>query len=326
MPNQTVVAVDYYAPGVSFKIHGKWTTMGRLEPLSLWRAIRRYKPRIVTPHDLISTLMSCTVKPFTGYRFRITAFLYDRETLMDHPVISTLLRAFMSLGVLDDIIVLDRQMEKLAKERLRTNRVRILRIGVPTDTSVAGPKEPTSYRSDFRVRYVIFFHGIIVPRRRIEDLLSALAKLNRQDIALLIGGRVGDRMYYARLNQMVEKLGLGRVYFLGPLDERKLDNLYQDCDIFVWPCNDQTWGLAPLEAMLRKRPTIVCTGSGVSEVLHDKVAALVPPCQPDRLAQAIDHLLADDRLRRELGERARQFVLDQLTFKKTMTELSKIWS
>ena len=44
--------------------------------------------------------------------------------------------------------------------------------------------------------------------------------------------------------------------------------MYRICDIFVFPNTNQTWGLAPLEAMVFKKPVIVSTGSGVSEVFN----------------------------------------------------------
>jgi rhamnosyl/mannosyltransferase len=54
---------------------------------------------------------------------------------------------------------------------------------------------------------------------------------------------------------------------------------------------------------------VVCTelGTGTSYVNQDGVTGfVVPPCDPDALAQTLSCLLADETLRRRMGEAGRQ--------------------
>jgi len=70
------------------------------------------------------------------------------------------------------------------------------------------------------------------------------------------------------------------VHFLGLLTEEELAFMYKNCDAFVWTGDDQSWGLAPLEAMLFGKPIIISAGNGVSEVLDESVAMVVPLRDP----------------------------------------------
>lgn len=61
-----------------------------------------------------------------------------------------------------------------------------------------------------------------------------------------------------------------------------------------------------LNAMWLGRPCVLTAGPGVSDVLTDQ-ALIVPPGDPLALREAIETLLGDDQLRRDLAERGRRY-------------------
>ena len=102
--------------------------------------------------------------------------------------------------------------------------------------------------------------------------------------------------------------------FLGSLSDEDLARLYRSSDIFVFPCERQSWGLAPLEAMLFETPVIISSEVGVSEVLRGKnVGILVPPRDPQKLAEAIRLLVIKRNLREEMG-RSKKICKNHLTY------------
>ncbi len=115
------------------------------------------------------------------------------------------------------------------------------------------------------------------------------------------------------------------VIFLDALrSDAEIAFMYNYCDIFVFPCDHQSWGLAPLEAMLFAKPVIVSSGSGVSEVLEG-VASIVPSRNPRILAASILNMIRDEPLTRRFAERGRKLVTDCFTYNSTGRQLEELW-
>jgi glycosyltransferase involved in cell wall biosynthesis len=232
-----------------------------------------------------------------------------------------LLFLFLRLSILNEIIVLDNRMRDVVRKKYHSDSVEVVRIGVSHEL-LRYPRE----RKEMQSPPVIFFHGILAPRRRVEDLLLAITRL-RQPAVLRIGGSTHfDRKYYLFLLRLTRRLHLqDRTRFLDDLEDDALAQEYQNCDMFVFPCDGQTWGVAPLEAMVFQKPVIVSTGSGVSEALNDSMAILVPPRDPNKLAQSIQLLMDDKRLRQRLIEAGSAYVSSNLMFENTAKRLREIW-
>jgi glycosyltransferase involved in cell wall biosynthesis len=73
------------------------------------------------------------------------------------------------------------------------------------------------------------------------------------------------------------------------------------------------FGLVFAEAMAAGLPVVACRAAAVPELVHDgETGLLVPPRTPAALAAALERMLGDDRLRKEMGMagRARVETLD----------------
>jgi glycosyltransferase involved in cell wall biosynthesis len=69
-----------------------------------------------------------------------------------------------------------------------------------------------------------------------------------------------------------------------------------------------------LEALLARSAVVASDVGSVAEAVRDgETGLLVPPEDPAALAGAIRSLLADEQLRRRLGEEGRRLVLDRFT-------------
>ncbi|MET8830168.1 glycosyltransferase [Streptomyces sp. NPDC004610] len=135
-----------------------------------------------------------------------------------------------------------------------------------------------------------------------DDLLTAWESVRRR----LPGARlvlVGDGPDRARL----EARG-GPVLFAGAVADPV--PWYRAADLVVLPSRWEGMALAPLEAMACGRPVVVTEVNGAREALPPALAAhaLVPPGDPAALARALTALLADRRLREDLGARGRAHI------------------
>ena len=134
--------------------------------------------------------------------------------------------------------------------------------------------------------------GILYPQRRFEDLIEALARLRSEERlrALIVGSDHGDMAYADRLARLIQDRGLeDRVTFpRRNVTDDELKDAYAAADVFVFPNQRQTWGLAPLEALAAGTPVILSRGAGVHEVLDGRPGVMsVPPESPAAIAAAL---------------------------------------
>lgn len=165
--------------------------------------------------------------------------------------------------------------------------------------------EATEARTGKHFLYV----GSIEPKKNIELLLQAFARLPRTELRLVLAGGRGPGEY--PVEERIRALGLeDRVQAVGYVSTDHLEHLYANALAFVYPSRYEGFGLPPLEAMARGVPTIVARTSSLPEVVGE-AAILVDPDGPDELAAALARL-ADSPCEREAlaargRERARRF-------------------
>lgn len=137
-----------------------------------------------------------------------------------------------------------------------------------------------------------------------DSLLRAVALLKDRIPALhlvLVGG--GPER--PRLEALAHSLHLtGRVHFAG--QRPPSPNLHSLFDVSVLCSTSEAFSNSILEAMAVGRPVIATAVGGNPDAVHpDRTGLLVPPSDPERLAEAIERLHADPAYRRRLGEGGR---------------------
>jgi glycosyltransferase involved in cell wall biosynthesis len=142
----------------------------------------------------------------------------------------------------------------------------------------------------------------LYPRKRVGDLLEAAALL-RGRIAGVQVRIVGDGPEAGHLRALHERLGLGdTVVFLGHVDRDTLALEYSRARCFCLPTVQEGFGIVFAEAMAAGLPVVACRAAAVPEVVRDgETGLLVPPRTPAALAAALEQVLDDDRMRKEMG-------------------------
>lgn len=89
----------------------------------------------------------------------------------------------------------------------------------------------------------------------------------------------------------------GRVHFLGCRDD--VPSIMSDLDVVVVPSRQEPLSRVLLEALAMEVPAIATAVGGSPEILAEGQAGLlVPPDEPEQLAEAIERLLTNEPLRR----------------------------
>ena len=215
------------------------------------------------------------------------------------------------------VTTLSRWMTEVGK-RTFAAPVQMVRCGIDARRIPAVPDRSLRAGAEAPVLRLLSI-GILAPWRRLEDALRAVAVARQRGCACryeIIGSDRFWPSYGALLRELVGELGLSDMVELRfeSVSESELEAAYARADVAVFPNEQQAWGLAQLEAMVRGLPVVVSRGAGVSEVLSDgEHALLVDARRPDQIAQAIVRLAADPALRQALAERGRALVLESYT-------------
>ena len=197
------------------------------------------------------------------------------------------------IGMLDGVLayssVAAQQYEALGMPRKR--------IFVAYNAVSPKPKHPLIDRPmAFTRRPILLFVGTLIPRKSVDLLLQACAKVPfaiRPTLQI-----VGDGPLRPNLEQLATDLGL-ECLFLGDLRGPELDKIFEGADIFVLP---GTGGLAIQEAMAHGLPVIVSKADGTeSDLVRETNGWLITPNDTDVLAQAITQALSDPVRLRTMG-------------------------
>jgi glycosyltransferase involved in cell wall biosynthesis len=204
---------------------------------------------------------------------------------------------------------------------------KVVTIPSAVDTRIFHPVERTSARAAIGLRTdepVVVYVGRMVPRKGVRNLLRAVALLVQQSRAvrlLLVGGETREPDPVATpeigvLQQLAEELGIAeRVTFTGKRQPDELCRYYSAGDVVVTTPWYEPFGLTPLEAMACGRPVVGSAVGGLTHTIADgETGFLVPPEDPERLADRLARLLDDDDQRLAMGRCARQRVEAHFTW------------
>ncbi|MFA6963140.1 MAG: glycosyltransferase family 1 protein [Patescibacteria group bacterium] len=168
-----------------------------------------------------------------------------------------------------------------------------------TDSEIA----PILAEDKLKPGYILFV-GTLEPRKNIETILGAFAKLDpktQEAHPLIICGKKG--WLYENIFAKVDQLNLkDKVKFLEHKGLRELPALYNGASVFVFPSLYEGFGLPPLEAMACGKAVIVSNVSSLPEVVGD-AGILIEPKDADNLAQNITKILSDNNYRQDLEQR-----------------------
>ena len=152
-------------------------------------------------------------------------------------------------------------------------------------------------------RNFFLFVGVLRYYKGLDTLLTAAKKV-KGSIVIVGDGPEGDWLRnYAKVND------LQNVHFLGSLSDDDKNALFSLCCGVVFPSHlrSEAFGVTLLEGARAAKPLICCEiGTGTTWVnRHNETGLVVPPGDPDALAQAINILADDDSLCQRLGLGAR---------------------
>ncbi len=163
------------------------------------------------------------------------------------------------------------------------------------------------------------------PLKGVRFLLRSYARLlrNYPELELLV---VGQPRPGGDTERLLQKLQLQeKVQFVSGITTQQMVHYYAEATIAVVPSVYEGFGLPAGEAMACGVPVVSTNGGALPEVVGD-AGLQVPVRDVTALTAAIDKLLGDAKLRRELGQRGRQRIEDKFCWQVTARHMSNYYA
>ena len=257
--------------------------------------IRKEDIDIIHAHYIIPPGLIALLGSFiTGKPYYVTVHGSDALILSSNILIRPFIKIILKKA--EKVIVIS---EKLAEK--------ILKLGIPqdkimitynmVDTETFNPQIKSSFKKEIGTKKpIILFVGNLVPQKGIEYLIKAKKYLKKDSKLVIVGG--GPLL--KKLKDITKKENIKDVLFTGPRTD--INNIMAAADIIVLPSISEGFPIVLLEAMAMGKPVVATKVGGIPEIVDEKVGILVGPKNPRRLADAIEKLLSDEKLRKKLGE------------------------
>jgi phosphatidylinositol alpha-1,6-mannosyltransferase len=216
-----------------------------------------------------------------------------------------------------------------AVQSVKTERIRVLPWALdPQFEALAANAAKAAAPKEFPTGTVVLTVGRWRADERykgMDTLITALPRLltERPELQLVAVGDGDDRPW---LEDLADENGVRlHVHFLSGLSYAELAACYAHCDIFALPSQGEGFGLVYLEAMACGKPVIGGAHGGAPEVIEDgKTGYLVPHGDAVQLATAMEALLSDPALQKEMGRRGKERVENEFRFNVFAKSFKKI--
>ncbi len=130
---------------------------------------------------------------------------------------------------------------------------------------------------------------------------------------------------------IIEKKLDKRIIILGEISNENLAILYQTVDMLVMPNipkegDFEGFGLVALEAAAKGLPVVAADIEGISDAIkHQQNGFLVKAKDERAFSETICSLLNDDLKRKEIGEKARRFTLENYSWDKIIKKYEEVF-
>ena len=168
---------------------------------------------------------------------------------------------------------------------------------------------PTQKSTTARDRTRILYVGRLDALKGVDLLIEVFATLVSQGMNTelqIVGGGSADE--FRRVLGRISELRLtDRVKLPGVLPQSALPKIYSEADCIVAPSFHETFGLAVLEAASCGTPAVAADVGGLqSIVVNGKTGFLIPQRDPKLYAEAIQKIIASEKLYKSMSKTARE--------------------
>lgn len=217
----------------------------------------------------------------------------------------------------DTVIALSQDWKKFLAEHIcEADKIRVIYNAV---------KLPAPYDKDYGSRKMLFL-GILGQRKGTYDLIEVLPQIFRKypDAHIYFGGD-GEREQAEKLCR--EKGISDHVTFSGWVRGREKERLLRECSVYVLPTYHEGMPMSVLEAMSYGMAVVSTCVGGIPHIITDGENGLLCGAgDPEGLERLLDRVLAEEGLRRRLGNCGVEKIREEFDIQKTVGKLKELYA
>jgi glycosyltransferase involved in cell wall biosynthesis len=303
-------------------------------------------PRFLSIEKCMRRSRRCIVNVINCFRYpRIFAkkfstspvilHFYTRKTIMKNTI-------KMLLNRVDLVITSSKSLACHLEKKYEMGKPKIQTIYPPIDTEFYKPldKIQSRWRLGLKrsAKLVLYLGNLRKPRFPEDIVLRLMKKLVKKEpeIELLVFSPENNENLKRRMEILSKASALNlrqnvkiNVKNLSEVEKRLV---YSASDIFFFPSLKSREAVEPpiavLEAMSCCLPVVSSAVTSISEVITDEVDGLITPFKAENvsyLRKQISSLLLDEKFSTVLSERARQVIIQKMSFENSCKKLLKIY-
>jgi glycosyltransferase involved in cell wall biosynthesis len=283
---------------VGTPLHYRWMGITPTLPVGLGRLPRPDVVHIFGFRDPVTTLVAawCRLRripyvfePLGMFRPRL------RKVWLKGALDASLYRGVAS-GAALVLCASPRERDDVVECGVAPGRARVRGNGFPEPLDPSSPLG-TNLRAELGIgadARIVLYVGRIAAEKGIEHLLAVARRL--PDVHVVLAGP-DDRHGVAALVHAATTAG--GVHLLPPSEGPPTD-LYRQADVFVLASGGESFGLVAAEAAAAGTPVVVSDQCGIAPFFHDGEALVIAAIE-DAVVAAVESVLGDDNLRRQLS-------------------------
>ena len=138
---------------------------------------------------------------------------------------------------------------------------------------------------------------------------------------------VGAGSLSTALKKLTYDLGIEKdTVFTGKIAHELVPVYDNMLSVSVSVSNSESFGVAVIEASACGKPVVVSDVGGLPEVVKDGITGIVvPPRNPEKTAEAIEKLVLDDSMRKQMGATGREHVAKFYDWNKNVEQMVDIY-
>jgi glycosyltransferase involved in cell wall biosynthesis len=279
------------------------------------RATILYYP--ATGPTFLSVIRDITLLLGTRWMFRHTVLHFHAAGLTEiYPRLPWILKPFFNLAYRKvDLAIFTAKSSTPIGVELRAKQITAIPYGIP---DFAGTHIPDRSLRNGVVPCILFM-GILCEGKGLMTLIAACSLLQKKGVAFRVvcGGTWDAGTSHAEVKALIESHGLTEIFsFPGVLLGEGKTKAFEDADIFCFPSHyvAESSPVVLTEAMSFRLPIVTTNWRGIPDVVGESGGAfVVEPKRPDLVAQGLEALLRDGRLREDMGKRSRAWFCEHGT-------------
>jgi glycosyltransferase involved in cell wall biosynthesis len=294
-----------------------------INPYRVWqlaRLNRRVRPDVVMADKRKDVKLSVTARAFSD-GFPVVHRHGAPSALRDSLIYRFYWGEHVGALIVNSYTMRERMLEKAPW--LRKVDMRVIHNGKDLSRYRPIPEARERIRKALGIppdSFLVSFHGMVQPRKRVDVLVRAVAELARElDVrALIIGG--GPTL--AEIERLAAETGAPTI-FTGI--RTNIPELLAAADVSVHLSIAEGFSNSVIEAMACGLPMIVSDATSHSEqVDHGVQGLLVPAGDPRAVVSAIRELASDPAERRRMGSAARERAVAEFSLQTMIERYDKV--